>query len=129
MTDEQNLTNFGDDQVPVDDAATKETKRAEIESLYNGEREKIEANYANALSNLEADYRQQLASNTEAKQKELNGAGLNLDGSDPQGRQQGLVPEDAPDALTGEPAEDLGDVSGADVVAPAPAPAPAEPQQ
>lgn len=70
-------------------AAEKERVRSEIESEYNGQREQIEQSYLEDKNNLEEQRRKDLKMNEELKRAAFESAGLNTDGSDPQGRPTG----------------------------------------
>jgi hypothetical protein len=76
------------------DVATADEKialRSAIESTHNGARDAIEKQYAQDKQDLEDAYHDDLRANRLAKEAALVAAGLNHDGSDPQGRQQGSV--------------------------------------
>jgi hypothetical protein len=70
-------------------ATEYEELRSGIESNYNGLRDGIEKTYETAARNLENQYHADLHDNRVAKEEAMVAAGLNPDGSDPQGRQQG----------------------------------------
>lgn len=63
--------------------------RGGIESEYNGLRDVIEKTYVTDKNALETMYHNDIKDNENAKREALLAAGLNSDGSDPQGRQQG----------------------------------------
>lgn len=74
---------------PVDTAAEKEAKRSAIESTHNTARVALEEEYVKDRNDLEAAFQQDIKDNRQAKEAAFVAAGLNPDGSDPQGRQQG----------------------------------------
>lgn len=77
----------------IDNATEKVDRRSVIESEYNRLRHGIEMKYIADCNELESKYRSDLEQNRREKAAALAGVGLNPDGSDPQGRQQGLAPE------------------------------------
>jgi hypothetical protein len=66
-----------------------EDLRSGIESEFNGLRDTIEKDYETAKRNLENQFHSDIHDNRVAKEQALVAAGLNPDGSDPQGRMQG----------------------------------------
>lgn len=70
-------------------AAEKEELRGNIESEYNGLRDEIEKQYIADKEALATQYHEDIQSNAEDKRGAFIAAGLNSDGSDPQGRPQG----------------------------------------
>lgn len=70
-------------------ATELEDLRGGIESQQNSARDAIEKQYIADRTALEEQYHKDLADNREAKRQALLAAGLNSDGSDPQGRSQG----------------------------------------
>jgi hypothetical protein len=70
-------------------AAEKEELRGGIESTHNVAREAIEKQYIEDKNALEDQYHADLKANEETKRAALVAAGLNSDGSDPQGRPTG----------------------------------------
>lgn len=73
----------------MDTADQKVTRRADVESEYNGNRDQIEREYRASLDALDEQRRADLADNETAKRAAFAAAGLNSDGSDPQERPQG----------------------------------------
>jgi hypothetical protein len=74
---------------PVDTAAEKEAKRSAIEQEHNSARVALEEQYVKDRNDLESAYHDDLKDNRQAKEAAFVAAGLNPDGSDPQGRPQG----------------------------------------
>ena len=70
-------------------AAEKEALRGGIESEYNKQRADREKEYTDAKVALQTDYQNDIRDIEQSKREALVAAGLNPDGSDPQGRQQG----------------------------------------
>lgn len=70
-------------------AAEYEALRSGIERTHSNARETIEKNYVQAKLDLENQYHDDLKENEENRRAALVTAGLNSDGSDPQGRPQG----------------------------------------
>jgi hypothetical protein len=75
----------------VDNAATKVARRSEIESDFNKRRQDVMMKYLSDKNELEAKMHADLAQISADKAAALNAVGLNRDGSDPRGRQQGLA--------------------------------------
>jgi hypothetical protein len=73
-------------------AAEYEELRSGIESEHNGNRDAREKQYVNEKGNLEKAYHEDLTAIRVAKEQAMVAAGLNPDGSDPQGRPQGGTP-------------------------------------
>jgi hypothetical protein len=67
-------------------ATEHETKRATIESEFNGLRDAIEKQYISDRNDLEDAYHADLAANKAAREAAYKAVGLNLDGSEPYGR-------------------------------------------
>lgn len=65
--------------------------RVEFEDMFAETREEIDAKYAKALSNAEQRRDNAHAKNMEKRTKALEKEGLNPDGSDPRGREQGVL--------------------------------------
>jgi hypothetical protein len=63
--------------------------RSAVESEHNGNRDDIEKQYVADRNALEAQYHEDIEANARTKRAAYITAGLNPDGSDPQGRQQG----------------------------------------
>lgn len=74
---------------PAMTASEYEALRSGIESEFNGLRDAIEKTYETAQRNLENQYHADIHDNRVAKEQAMVAAGLNPDGSDPQGRPQG----------------------------------------
>lgn len=70
-------------------ATERDELRAGIESTNNVARQGIEEQYISDKNALEAQYQQDIKDNAKAKRDAFVAAGLNPDGSDPQGRPQG----------------------------------------
>lgn len=70
-------------------AAEKEALRSGIERTHSTARDDREKQYTQDKNNLEADFLSDLEDIRQAREADLVEAGLNPDGSDPQGRQQG----------------------------------------
>jgi hypothetical protein len=70
-------------------AEVAESRRADIESEYNGLRDAIEKQYSADIRDRTETYHQDLHDNRIAREQAMVAEGLNPDGSDPQGRQQG----------------------------------------
>lgn len=74
---------------PVDNAEEKVAKRSAIESTHNKTRADREAQYAADKVALQEAYQNDIRDIEQAKRDDLVAAGLNADGSDPQGRPTG----------------------------------------
>jgi hypothetical protein len=74
---------------PAMTAAEYEELRSGIESEWNGQRDAIEKQYISDRNVLEDQYHKDIADNRHQKEQAMVAAGLNPDGSDPQGRPQG----------------------------------------
>lgn len=72
-------------------AAEKEALRGGIESTHNKLRADREKEYTDAKVTLQEEFQSDIRDIERTKQEALVAAGLNPDGSDPQGRQQGSV--------------------------------------
>lgn len=72
-------------------AADYEALRSGIESTFNVERQTLKETYEQDKVDLEDGYQADLEANRRAKEEAFVEAGLNPDGSDPQGRPQGEV--------------------------------------
>lgn len=70
-------------------AAEKEVLRGDIEREYSTLRDEIEKQFVADKTALTGAYQQDLKENEDARQTALRAAGLNPDGSDPQGRPAG----------------------------------------
>lgn len=70
-------------------AAEKEALRGDIEREYSTLRDEIEKQFVADKTALTSTYQQDLKDNEDARQAALRTAGLNPDGSDPQGRPAG----------------------------------------
>lgn len=73
----------------MDTASEKITRRATVESTYSEARDAIEKQYIVDRNQLEKAYHAALKANRNARATALRAAGLNPDGSDPQGRPVG----------------------------------------
>jgi len=73
----------------VDTIAEYEELRGGIERTHSTNRDEREKQYVADKKALEADYQSDIQDIETARQEALVAAGLNPDGSDPQGRQQG----------------------------------------
>lgn len=70
-------------------AAEKEALRGGIERTHNTARDIIEKQYVQAKQDLEDQFHEDIQDNAQAKREAFTAAGLNTDGSDPQGRPTG----------------------------------------
>lgn len=73
----------------MDTATEKEERRSAIESEFNGLRDGIEKQFVADREALTESYHNDLKDNDNAKRAAFVTEGLNADGTDPQGRQQG----------------------------------------
>jgi len=70
-------------------AAERDALRSETVAPHNVARDQIEQQYVQDKKDLEDQYHSDLKDNDEARRAALVAAGLNPNGSDPQGRPQG----------------------------------------
>lgn len=78
-----------DTTVQVDDAKTRDEKRGGVALTYASERHQIETQYQQDKDDLQKKYQEDLKDVQQRWATANVGAGLNPDGSDPQGRIQG----------------------------------------
>lgn len=71
---------------PVDTAAQRDAKRSAIADANANAREVIERQYVSDKNDLERQYLADLEANRQSLRDDYVAAGLNPDGSDPQGR-------------------------------------------
>lgn len=71
------------------DAAELEALRGDVELEFSTNREAIEKQYIQDRNDREEQYHTDILANEEARREALTAAGLNSDGSDPQGRPSG----------------------------------------
>lgn len=70
----------------MDTAQEKEERRASVESTYSNQRDQLEKSFIADKEALEAAYHADIKANEQDRRDALVAAGLNPDGSDPQGR-------------------------------------------
>jgi len=70
-------------------AAELEAARGDVERTYSTNRQNIENQYVQDKKDLEDAYHKDIQDNEQARREALVAAGLNSDGSDPQGRPAG----------------------------------------
>jgi hypothetical protein len=75
----------------VENAYADRNTRADVEQMFAEQWEEIDAKYQIALSNAMQRRENALTKNREKRTKALEKVGLNPDGSDPRGREQGVL--------------------------------------